>query len=76
MLSYLEDQTSESLELTVDNVSDLVVLADFLDIQDIVDECSDFMVPRILEDNVCELLHFSQVYRMLKLQRECVRCEE
>ena len=60
----------------MDNVSDLVVLADFLDIQDIVDECSEFMVPRILEDNVCELLHFSQVYRMNKLQQECLRCEE
>ena len=60
----------------MDNVSDLVVLADFLDIQDIVDECSEFMVSRILEDNVCELLDFSQVYRMNKLKQECLRCEE
>ena len=60
----------------MDNVGDLVVLADFLDIQDIVDECSEFMVNRISEENVCELWQFSQVYRMNTVQRECLRWEE
>ena len=53
-----------------------MVLADFLDIQDIVDECSEFMVNRISEDNVCELWQFSQVYRMNTLQPECLRWDE
>ena len=73
VLNFLEDQSLESLELTVENVGDLVVLADFLDIQDIVDECSEFMVTRISEENVCELWQFSQVYRMTKIQQECLR---
>ena len=55
-------------------MADLVVTADFLDIQDIVEECSAFMCPRVAADNVAEVWQFAQLYRMDNLQEVCKRC--
>ena len=55
-------------------MADLVVTADFLDIPDIVEECSAFMCPRVAADNVAEVWQFAQLYRMDNLQEVCKRC--
>ena len=41
VLNFIHEQTGDSLELTEDNVIDVAVLADFLDVQDITEECSE-----------------------------------
>ena len=55
-------------------MADLVVTADFLDIPDIVEECSAFMCHRVAADNVAEVWQFAQLYRMDNLQEVCQRC--
>ena len=41
VLSFVHEQTGDSLDLTEDNVVDVAMLADFLDVQDIIEECSE-----------------------------------
>ena len=70
MLGFISEQSQESLELSEDNVADLVVLADFLGIQDIIEECSDYMLSRITIDNVCGVWQFSVIYRILNVEQK------
>ena len=40
VLNFIHEQSTDSLCLTEDNVIDVAVLADFLDVQDVTEECS------------------------------------
>ena len=70
VIGFISEQSLESLELSEDNVAELVVLADFLGIQDIIEECSDYMLSRITIDNVCGVWQFSLIYRIQNVEHK------
>ena len=70
ILNFISDQT---LELSAENVEETVILADFLDIKEVIDECSDFMTCRLTPDNVIGVWQFSQAYSMQQLQDKSFR---
>ena len=41
VLNFIREQSADSLDLTEDNVIDIATLADFLDVQDITEECCE-----------------------------------
>ena len=41
VLNFIQEQTADSLELTEENVIDVTMLADFLDVADVVEECCE-----------------------------------
>jgi len=49
------------------------MLADFLDVQDIIEECCEFMAGRLSAENVCGLWKFSQLYRLKDLETASLR---
>ena len=65
ILNFISEQT---LELSPENVEETVILADFLDIRDVIDECSDFMISKLTVENVIGVWQFSQAYSMHQLQ--------
>ena len=41
VLNFIQEQTGDSLDLTEENVIDVAMLADFLDVADVVEECCE-----------------------------------
>lgn len=69
ILDFLTEQTVESLDLTEDTVADLATQADFLDLTDIVEECSEFVAARLSPSNVTGIWKFSQLLHLPDLER-------
>lgn len=61
------------LELSADNVIDVLSAANYVQMIAVVDECSNYLQSQIDIDNCVDLLVVSETFSLLTLQRSCYR---
>lgn len=63
----------DTIELTVENVSSLLVLADKYDVKDLVGHCETFMVEQLSIDNALNFFAIAERFGRSNLKTECER---
>lgn len=64
---------TSKLELDAENVIDVLSAANYVQINSIVEECSNYLQSQIDIDNCVDLLIISETFSLLKLQKSCYR---
>lgn len=61
------------LELTLDNIIDILSAANYVQMTSVVDECTNYLQTRIDIDNCVDLITIAETFSLEKLQRNCYR---
>ncbi|XP_058488125.1 kelch-like protein 10 isoform X1 [Solea solea] len=73
MQLVIEFAYSDFVNVTEDNVQELMVAADMLNIMAIIQACSDFLCERLCENNCIGIWQFTNIYYSPKLQHKALR---
>ncbi|KAG7493391.1 kelch 10 [Solea senegalensis] len=73
MQLVIEFAYSDFVNVTEDNVQELMVAADMLNIMAIIQACSDFLCERLCENNCIGIWQFTNIYYSPRLQHKALR---
>lgn len=62
-----------SIELNLENIIDVLSAANYVQMDAVVDECSNYLQTQIDIDNCVDLITIAETFSLKKLQRQCYR---